>query len=66
MSGIFWTHPDSVKLLNAFSIVVLMDSIYKTNKYRFPLLKIVGVTSTELTFSVVFVLLSTKRENNFI
>jgi len=66
VSDVFWTHPDSVKLLNAFSIVLLMDSTYKTNKYRLPLLEIVGVTSTGLTFSAAFVLLSTERENNFI
>ena len=66
MSDIFWTHLDSVKLLNAFNIVLLMDSTYKTNKYRLPLLEIVGVTSTGLTFSVAFVLLSNERENNFI
>jgi len=66
VSDIFWTHPDLVKLLNAFSIVLLMDSTYKTNKYRHLLLEIVGVTSTGLTFSASFVLLSTKRENNFI
>ena len=66
MSDIFWTHPGSVKLLNAFSIVLLMDNTYKTKKYRFPLLEIVGVTSTGLTFSAAFVLLSTERENNFI
>jgi len=66
VSDVFWTHPDSVKLLNAFSIVLLMDSTYKTKKYRLPLLEIVGVTSTGLTFSAAFVLLSTERENNFI
>jgi len=66
VSDIFWTHPDLVKLLNAFSIVLLMDSAYKTNKYRLPFLEIVGVTSTGLTFSVAFVLLSTESENNFI
>jgi len=51
MSDIFWTHPDSVKLLNAFSIILLMDSTYKTSKYRLPLLEIIGVTLTGLTFS---------------
>jgi len=66
VSDVFWTHPDSVKLLNAFHIVLLMDSIYKTNKYRLPLLEIVGVTSTGSTFSVAFVLLSNERENNFV
>ena len=38
VSDIFWTHPDVVKLLNAFNIVLLMDTTYKTNKYRLPLL----------------------------
>jgi len=66
VSDVFWTHPDSVKLLNAFHIVLLMDNTYKTNKYRLPLLEIVGVTSTGLTFSVAFVLLSNEHENNFV
>ena len=65
VSDIFWTHPDSLKLLNAFSNVLLMDSTYKTNKYRLPLLEIVGDTSTCLTFSAGFVLMSTERQNNF-
>jgi len=66
VSDIFWTHPDSIKLLNAFSIVLLMDSTYKTNKCRLSLLEIVGVTSIGLTFSAAFALLSTEHENNFI
>jgi len=65
VSDIFWTHPDSLKLLNTFSNVFLMDNTYKTNKYRLPLLEIVGVTSTSLTFSAAFVLMSNERENNF-
>jgi len=51
VSNLFWTHPDVVKLLNSFNIVFLMDRTYKTNKYWLPLLEIVGVTSTGLTFS---------------
>jgi len=66
VSDIFWTHPDSLKLLNAFSNVLLMDRTYNTNKYRLPLLEIVGVTSRGLTFLATFVLMSSERENNFI
>lgn len=55
LSYVFWTNPTAMKLLNAFSIVFLMDSTCKTNKYRLPLLEIVGVTSTKLTFSAAFV-----------
>jgi len=61
VSDIFWTHPDSMKSLNAFNIVLLMDSTYKTNKYRLSLFEIVGVTSTGLTFSAVFILMSSER-----
>ena len=66
VSDVFWTHCDSVKLLNAFHIVLLMDNTYKTNKYKLSLLEIIGVTSTGLTFSIAFVLLSNEHENNFV
>jgi len=39
VSEIFWTHPNAIKLLNAFNIVLLMDSTYKTNIYRLPYLR---------------------------
>ena len=47
---LFWAHPTSIQLLNAFCSVLIMDCTYKTNRYRLPLLEIVGVTSTNLTF----------------
>ena len=61
---IFWAHLDVVKLLNAFNILFFMDSTYKTNIYRLPLLEIVGVTCTALTFSVVFAYMEVEREKN--
>jgi len=66
VSDIFWTHPDAVKPLNAFNIVFLMDTTYKTNKYGLPLLEIVGVTCTSLSFSVGFAFLSSEKEENVI
>ena len=65
LQDIFWTHPDLVKLVNSFYIVILMDSTYKTNKYRMPLLEVVGITSTGLTFSVAFCLLAAEKEKQF-
>jgi len=65
VSDIFWTHLDVVKLLNAFNIVFLMDTTYKINKYRLPLLEIVGVTCTGLSFSTGFAFLSSEKEKNF-
>jgi len=66
VQDLFWTHPDSVKLLNSFNIVLMMDSTYKTNKYRLPLLEIVGMTSIGLKFSAAFILVKAERENNFV
>jgi len=65
VQDIFWTHPDSVKLVNLFNIVILMDNTYKMNKYRMPLLEVVGITSSGLTFSKAFCLLAAEKENNF-
>ena len=45
---IFWSHPDAVKLSNACNLVFLIDSTYKTNRYRLLLLDIVGVTPTRM------------------
>ncbi|XP_050875941.1 protein FAR1-RELATED SEQUENCE 5-like [Lathyrus oleraceus] len=59
---IFWTHPESIKLFNIFPSVLIIDSTYKTNKYRLPLLEIVGVTSTEKTFSVGFAFLESEKK----
>ena len=51
---IFWSHPDAVKLSNACNLVFLIDSTYKTNRYRLSLLDIDGLTPTWMTFSTAF------------
>ena len=37
VSDVFWAHPNSIKLFNTFFTVLVLDSTYKTNKYRLPL-----------------------------
>jgi len=63
---IFWCHPDIVKLCNACNLVFLIDSTYKTNRYRLSLLDFVGVTPTEMTFSASFAYLEGERVNNMV
>jgi len=66
VSDLFWTHPDSVKLLNAFNIVFFLWIPHtKPTKYQLSLLEIVGVTSTRLTFSAGFAILSNERQSSF-
>ncbi|XP_028180899.1 protein FAR1-RELATED SEQUENCE 6-like [Glycine soja] len=62
----FWCHPDAVKLCNVCHLVFLIDSTYKTNRYRLPLLDIVGVTPTRMTFSAGFAYLQGERVNNLV
>lgn len=62
---LFWAHPSSVDILHAFPSVLIMDCTYKTNRYGLPLLEIVGVTCTDLTFSIAFVYMEKEREENY-
>lgn len=55
----------SIDLLKVFPHVLIMDCIYKTNRYRYPLLEIVDVTSTELTFPVAFVFMNHEYKDNY-
>lgn len=65
VKDIFWTHPDAIHLLNKSHFVLLIGCTYKTNRFQLPLLEIVGVTSTELTFSIAFAFLDYGGLDNF-
>lgn len=62
---LFWAHLSSVDLLRLFPQVLIMDSTYKMNRYHLPLFEIMGVTSTNLTFSIAFIYLQSEREENY-
>ena len=57
---------DAVKLSNDCNLVFLIDSTYKTNRYKLSLLDIVGVTPTRMTFFVTFSYLKRERLNNVV
>jgi len=66
VSDVFWAHLNSIKLFNTFSTVLVLDSTYKTNKYRLPLFEFVGNTSTMKTFSIAFAfayMISERQDN---
>lgn len=63
---LFWDTPDFIELVKFFSHVALMNYAYKTNKYKMPLLEVVRVTSTNLTFSVAFTFLDSEKEDNYV
>ena len=45
--------------------MLIIDLMCKTNRYMLPLLEIVGVTSTEMTYSIGFAFLECEKEDNF-
>ena len=52
--------------MQCMSFGVFIDSTYKTNRYRLPLLDFVGVTPTGMTFSVGFAYLEGEHVNNIV
>jgi hypothetical protein len=65
VTAVIFSHPDSLAYLEAYPEVLIMDCTYKTNKYRMPLLDIVGVDACEKTFCVAFAFLSGEEEEDF-
>ncbi|XP_058217526.1 putative protein FAR1-RELATED SEQUENCE 10 [Rhododendron vialii] len=65
VTELFWSPPSAGEMLRAFPHVLMMDCTYKTNKYKFPLLQIVGVTSTEMTFCAAFAFMECEKTENY-
>ncbi|AES98797.2 hypothetical protein MTR_5g072950 [Medicago truncatula] len=64
VSDIFQAHPNGIKLFNMLPTVLVMGSIYKTNKYRLPLLEFVSNTYIEYMFSIGFGYMMYEKEDN--
>ena len=62
---LFFAHPQSLFLLKRYSDILLMDCTYKTNRFRMPLLDILGSTGLNHTFFVGFVFLSGETEEDY-
>ncbi|XP_057443874.1 uncharacterized protein LOC130736031 [Lotus japonicus] len=63
---LFWAHPNAIKLFNTLPHVVIMDCTYKTNKFQIPLLEMVGLTSTGLTYSIAFCYMTRERTPDYV
>lgn len=66
VKDLFWAHPESVQLAKCFPHVFLVDSTYKTNRFKRSLFEIVGVTSTDQTYSVCFTLMEEEKEDDYV
>ncbi|CAG8702077.1 20800_t:CDS:2 [Cetraspora pellucida] len=50
VTHLFFSHYRFIELIHMYSSVLFMDCIYKTNKFKMPLLNVVGITSFNTTF----------------
>lgn len=62
---LFGIHKSSIALLRKHSYVLWMDCTYKTNRYKMPMLNIVGVSSVGATFFAGFAFLQNEREESY-
>ncbi|PIA24917.1 hypothetical protein AQUCO_04100189v1 [Aquilegia coerulea] len=65
LTHLFFAHPHSIKLSRNYSNVFVMDCTYKTNKFKMPLLDIIGVSSFNTSFYSCFVFLSKEEECDY-
>ncbi|XP_063950653.1 protein FAR1-RELATED SEQUENCE 4-like [Daucus carota subsp. sativus] len=66
LSHLFISHPKSITLTKNYSSVFVMDCTYKTNKYKMPLLNIVGVTSFNTTFFSAVIFLQKEEVGDYV
>ncbi|TYH25008.1 hypothetical protein ES288_A03G135500v1 [Gossypium darwinii] len=65
LENLFFIHPRSLSIWRAFPHVLIVDATYKTNKYDLAFVQIVGVTSTNKTFSIAFAFIINEKEENY-
>jgi hypothetical protein len=64
--NVFFSHRRSIELCNQFYTCFVIDCTYKTNKYKLPLLNIVGINFTYSSFNAGFVFLSDETEESYL
>jgi MULE transposase domain len=65
ITNLFFTHPRCIQLLNQFPDMLLLDCTYKTNKFKIPLLNIVGTTCLGENFYVAFAFLAKEEKEDY-
>jgi hypothetical protein len=60
-----FAHPESIRLANQYNRVFLLDCTYKTNRYKMPLLHIIGLSPSNLSFSIAFCFMQNEQEESY-
>ncbi|KAI7944950.1 hypothetical protein MJO28_010645 [Puccinia striiformis f. sp. tritici] len=65
MKSLFFAHPQSLILAKRFPTTIILDCTYKVNKYKMPLLHIVGINSSNRNFCIAFCFLSAETKGDY-
>ena len=65
VQNLFFAHQKQMELLLANPDVLLMDCTYRTNRYKLPLLHILGCTNLQTFFSAGFCFLSSETQADY-
>jgi len=66
VTAVLFAHPESLAYLQAYPELLILDCTYKTNKYKMPLLDMIGVDACQRSFCIAFAFLSGEAEEDFI
>jgi hypothetical protein len=65
MTALFFSHRQCLELLRSNPFFLVMDSTYKTNKYKMPMLQIIGSIALGSMFFVAFCFLSSETTESY-
>ncbi|CAI0549219.1 unnamed protein product [Linum tenue] len=65
VTNLFLCHPESLEMLSAWYFVVLIDSTYKTNKHKKPLVQLVSVTLVQKNFNIGFASVADEKKETY-
>jgi hypothetical protein len=60
-----FAHPQSIQYTNQYNKVFLLDCTYKTNRYKMPLLHIIGLSPSNSSFSIAFCFMHNEQEESY-
>ncbi|KAI7962268.1 hypothetical protein MJO28_000362 [Puccinia striiformis f. sp. tritici] len=65
LNALFFALPGSIELAKKHATMIQMDATYQTNKYKMLLLHVVGVDSSNKTFTFTFCFLAREQEEDY-
>lgn len=52
VTSLFFAHSNSIQLAKRYHFSIVMDYIYKMNKFRIPMLHVIGMISFNISFTI--------------